>query len=393
MMTIEKLTSSLFYVDLNNDKIEWINYDPEAKPEDAFAKTVFTRDNLMQAFESTENKADIFDVLEKNCDQKLIFRSDVEFMSEWKHVALDEPFAYDCTEDTAQDLVDVFLAKEYINAYCRREFRSNADFDNLSAVPIGYTTITDAEHDLQAYANLNELRVEVYVNDKLAKFYQYDTLWEMANLGLPELEFDDLIDIPDWIITKFEREDKISDLAVRLCFFMKETDPFAYAEIMTVVGTDAGMVRKVKDDLHDMQLVPDTLSDMQELIRGGSLSNIEVEKCYELMTEIYHLYADVKLEPIEHRQAEILFDALYAMNLNDYKVGHDDSGLNVSWGDFKWVGGDIYRHFAEGIPAKRWRELRDEDFRTFTDFKDIAARHGVQLSLRDTPNHERRVSR
>lgn len=393
MMTTEKMTKDLFFVDLNTDQVEWIKYQRDAVFGGQFVHRVFNRDTLMQTLDQIEKKEKVFDVIRESCEPVISERGTEDFLDDWSYLTYEEPFFYGCTEDTADGLMNLYLAKDYIDEYCRREFNAKGDFSNLAAIPIGYTTITDAEYPLQAYANLEDLRIEVYLNDKLAKFYQFDSLWEMVNLEIPNLEFDELISISDWVVDKFDREYRIEDLAVRMSFFMKENAPYTYASILDIWETDSDMVRRLKEDMHHMDLIPNTLDDLQELAEGGTLSKEEEAKCYDIMTDLYRLYAEERYEPIKLRETEILADTLYVLGLKEYKLDVDKDGIHVVRGNEKLRGTDIYKHFADTLSGKEFRELREVNFCVYTDFKDLAAKNGVILGEKSSPTHKRGLSK
>lgn len=93
------------------------------------------------------------------------------------------------------------LAKGYIDEYCCEEFGHtagyNADYSNLHAVPVAYTTTEDDKHDIQAYVNLIDLQIITQVDGKTVRIEQYPSLWDMSQAGLRYMTFDDLTYVPD----------------------------------------------------------------------------------------------------------------------------------------------------------------------------------------------------
>lgn len=393
MMTDDKLTQDLFYADLDRDRIEWIYYSADFESGDRFVKAVFDRDMFMQAFESVEDKRNIFRYLEERCVQVLSVRGSEAFEADWNRVASKEPFAYGCSVDTANDLIQLHLVKEYIDEYCNREFDSNGTYKDLSRIPVGYTTVGNCEIPLQAYANVRDLRVEVYLDDHLAKYYQYDSLWDMANLGMPSLEFDDLTDIPEWIIEKHEKALQDEDLAIRMCLFVKEHDPECYEEIRMEMRTDTAVIRTIKEELHDVELLPGTLDYYGKICSEGMLTDAEEEKTLHIMTELYHRYSDAKLEPVGRREVQVLIDVIYALELKEYRIGYDDNGFYLSSGGQHYKGADIYDHLNNSLHSDQLRKLRESDFGTYTDLKDLASKYGVGIDVKNKPVHERRMAR
>ena len=93
------------------------------------------------------------------------------------------------------------LAKGYIDEYCREEFghaaEYEADYRDLHAVPVAYTTTEDDKHEIQAYVDLIDLQTITQVDGKAMRIEQYPSLWDMAQEGLRNLSFDDLTYVPE----------------------------------------------------------------------------------------------------------------------------------------------------------------------------------------------------
>ena len=83
-------------------------------------------------------------------------------------------------------------AKELIDDYCQAEFDSPADFSDLTTIGIGHTTVTDDEIPIQAYANLEDFRIERYLHNVLIETRQYESLEALIHGELEDLDFDDL---------------------------------------------------------------------------------------------------------------------------------------------------------------------------------------------------------
>ncbi len=106
-------------------------------------------------------------------------------------------------------------AKEFLNQYCQIEWQHDADFDDLSKVAIGYTTLTDNEVQIQCYANLVDFRIERYLEDMLYESRQYDSLEDLLFYELEDMTFDDLIAEFDEDVMQFvaENADKSASFA------------------------------------------------------------------------------------------------------------------------------------------------------------------------------------
>ena len=89
------------------------------------------------------------------------------------------------------------IAKEFINDFCVAEYGSPADFSDLEKVGIAYTTVTDEEIPIQVNADLVHYRIERYLDGQFLERRQYESLDELIQNELAELDFDDRISVSD----------------------------------------------------------------------------------------------------------------------------------------------------------------------------------------------------
>ena len=123
------------------------------------------------------------------------------------HADLEEEIAVDitlCMEQIAELLpaltpeqVSLEIAKEFINDFCEAEYGSPADFSDLERVGIAYTTVTDEEIPIQVNADLVHYRIERYLGGQFLERRQYESLDELIQNELAELDFDDLVSVSD----------------------------------------------------------------------------------------------------------------------------------------------------------------------------------------------------
>lgn len=375
----EFLDQDRFYLDLENDKIEWMYYNPDSVSEGQFVNNVFDLDLLEEAMDGMTDPEDAFDYIGSGCRQYLSDRGTDFFGEAWKRMETEEPFAIGCSLTTLENIRLAYRAKELINQYCREEFGTNADFRNLREIGVGYTTITDDEHDIQAYVNLLENRIEVHLNWSLAQYHQYDSLVDMVKNGLPELSFDDLIYLPEWLIDQHVKQAELEDLAIRLTFFMKDHDPYGYADAMEVGETDADMVAKMKAEIRDESLIPPTIAEIENIVKEGDLSDADKAKCYDMMTDLYHLFAEEMFVPVYDRETDILYTALDELGMEGYELSFDSEGICMSKDVEEWHNDDIYRYLANTISVDSCRAFRDKSFMDYTDFCDLAEHYDVHI--------------
>jgi hypothetical protein len=89
------------------------------------------------------------------------------------------------------------IAKEFINDFCEAEYGSPADFSDLEKVGIAYPTVTDEEIPIQVNADLVHYRIERYLGGQFLERRQYESLDELIQNELAELDFDDLVSVSD----------------------------------------------------------------------------------------------------------------------------------------------------------------------------------------------------
>ena len=93
-------------------------------------------------------------------------------------------------------------AKARINEYSQREFREYANFSDLSHVPLAYTTHEDTEVGISVYADLENKKIVTMYGDKVAEEKNFRFSDDMIS-ALGNLEFSDLVSIPDETVQKF----------------------------------------------------------------------------------------------------------------------------------------------------------------------------------------------
>ncbi len=88
-------------------------------------------------------------------------------------------------------------AKRYIHDFCQAEYGSEADFSNLREIGIAYTTVSDDELPIQVNANLVDYSIDRFLDGKLLDSRSYDSLDELIENELQDLDFQDLVSVTD----------------------------------------------------------------------------------------------------------------------------------------------------------------------------------------------------
>ena len=120
-------------------------------------------------------------------------------------------------------------AKNLINDFCVDEYSSEADFSDLTRVGIAYTTITDKELEVQVEVDLVHFQIRTLVENQVVRFTEYKSLEELVEHGLTGLSFDDLVSVPDRLLTHFLEEepqelDEFEDIDPELIRMQLESD-------------------------------------------------------------------------------------------------------------------------------------------------------------------------
>lgn len=95
---------------------------------------------------------------------------------------------------------ELAYAKALIHDFCVEEYDAEPDFSDLSRISIVYTTVTDDETPLQVYVDLNDYKLEWYLEDTLVKTHACDTLSELIEKELRVLDFVELVEAADVLL-------------------------------------------------------------------------------------------------------------------------------------------------------------------------------------------------
>lgn len=141
------------------------------------------------------------DFIEEHLDE--IFSHELFNSLEYNEYTLMTP---DEMLESKQEEVQLNKAKEYIQNYLESEFLSErADFDDPEHISAGYTELGENnEYPFQMEIDLVDFRINYVFNDELVKSEKYDSLEEMNELALSELNFDEFVSVGTDFVTDFE---------------------------------------------------------------------------------------------------------------------------------------------------------------------------------------------
>lgn len=99
-------------------------------------------------------------------------------------------------------------AKWLINDFCEAEYREGADFDDLHNVGLAFTTLTDDELPIQVTVDLIDFKITHEFDGEVFDTEQFDSIEDMIENGLTDLDFSDLVSVPDEVIERHTGKDE-----------------------------------------------------------------------------------------------------------------------------------------------------------------------------------------
>ena len=99
-------------------------------------------------------------------------------------------------------------AKWLINDFCEAEYHEGADFDDLHNVGLAFTTLTDDELPIQVTADLIDFKITHEFDGEVFDTEQFDSIEDMIENGLTDLDFSDLVSVPDEVIERHTGKDE-----------------------------------------------------------------------------------------------------------------------------------------------------------------------------------------
>ena len=105
----------------------------------------------------------------------------------------------------------VSIAKELINEFTVIEFENDADFSDLSHIPIAYTTDEILEFPINVFVDLEKMSlVKRYDNNREFDNEKYfGESEDKMYMILGNLEFDELVSVPDYVREEIEKDNAL----------------------------------------------------------------------------------------------------------------------------------------------------------------------------------------
>lgn len=99
-------------------------------------------------------------------------------------------------------------AKFLINDFCEAEYREGADFSDLHNVGLAFTTLTYDVLPIQVTADLVDFKITHEFDGEVYSTEQYASIEDMIENGLTDLDFSDLVSVPDEVIERHTGKDE-----------------------------------------------------------------------------------------------------------------------------------------------------------------------------------------
>lgn len=141
-------------------------------------------------------------------------------------------------------------AKWLINDFCEAEYHNGADFSDLHNIGLAFTTLTDDELPIQVTADLVDFKITHEFDGEVFDTEQFDSIEDMIENGLTELDFSDLVSIPDEVI---DRHTSKAEQAVELMSDASavETPAQDTADIDKPLFTDETVIDEIQRNEQD----------------------------------------------------------------------------------------------------------------------------------------------
>lgn len=163
------------------------------------------------------------DFIEEHLDD--VMKSEYTTSLEYNEYSIETP---EEMLESRQEDIQLEKAKEYIRSYLVSEFAGDdeAEFDDLEHISAGYTELGENnEYGFQMEIDLVSFRISYTLNEELVKAEKYNSLEEMNELALSELNFDEFYSIGTDAVAELENRNNhlvIPDLGIDID--MREID-------------------------------------------------------------------------------------------------------------------------------------------------------------------------
>lgn len=377
-----------FYIDLVHDTVKWLYLAPAGGAFVCNEFPITLMESMLQ--KHPDLSADVvFSFIEYRSYRREATPGTclyTQYERQYKKVPISEGNGW----TTINRLRTMMKAKELINKYCVAEFSDEAVFSDLHRIGVAYTTVTDQEHAIQVNVNLIDHRIETFLNDTLVTYQSYESLEEMVRWGLENLNFEDLIYLPDWVIQEYAKTVNEEKLAAKMVLFYKRVDLYGYLDMLEIGETEFDAIAKTRRALDNPSEIRDALSEFSMMLQEHDLTGILKDECYDIMDALHQLYRQ-EVIPTQEFPSEVICELCDTFDF-DFNVGYDDNGLWLAGDSCVRTGKDIYTHLKEQyLKPEKVSWLRDYDYSLYADVRDLFRSNDVPLEtvVREERGNER----
>ncbi len=230
-------------------------------------------------------------------------------------------------------------AKSLINEYCLSEFEGEANFSDLSAVPLAHTADEDYDFPIQVYADLVNFRMIKEYNTVTVSTEQFESLESMLGT-LEGLNFDDLVYLTDEeTALGLAAEKEISDESESIDeTFDIEPDIEEYggykeSSQLTLFGDDIDFPEYRQESLLSESAVSQDMIDY--ILRAGSNEPQSIERIVAQFEKNKGVESNAKFLADEFRTdgRGFVYDSPDGLKSTQLAVWYDNEGITVGIGN------------------------------------------------------------
>ena len=248
--------------------------------------------------ESVTASYDEADFIEEHLDD--VMKSEYTTSLEYNEYSIETP---EEMLESRQEDIQLEKAKEYIRSYLVSEFAGDeeAEFDDLEHISAGYTELGENnEYGFQMKIDLVSFRISYMLNEELVKAEKYNSLKEMNELALSELNFDEFYSIGTDAAAELENRNNhlvIPDLGIDVD--MREIDHIEVQtpddKLMFYYSTNSNDIERAweSDDNSDTAVSIDEVRNDLINAQSAGFSIAVREKGYEKKTPENLLWKEI----------------------------------------------------------------------------------------------------
>lgn len=359
-----------FYIDHSNKELVWIQFNLDSSDGGEFLEFNVSFDHIRKVGRQ-ESFSEFFSILEEGSKCYPTDMNDASFHDMAVEFLEGK---YDCKgcNDESMDFIlseveekniELERAKEYIREYLIREFDEREDhFENLGKIELAYTTVSDADIPIQADVDLVEYRLQKYLGDVLVETVQFDSLTEMNDNLLCDLDFGVLTDVSDEQIEKYWQESR------------KEPQQEAVSMVRTDLDKENIKVVYDKEFTHDRKEVAE-LANHISTVTNSIDKYIEHLKKEVLLSAESHIPVVIAPETEEEKEISDVMFFLREIKIKNIELSYENDEIVGKDGKHIWRGREFYKYLLNDIAKLDDEYQISDDSKVDMDIVDAVIEH------------------